>query len=73
MRFVLHRYDGRGHIYDLSAHDAERMRNRAVTLSAEEQQVEALCDEERYLELNTDVAEKAMYEGTYCNLQIVEV
>ena len=36
-----------------------------VGLSEEEQQIEALCEEERYLEITTDLAERATYEGTY--------
>ena len=32
--------------------------------------MEALCDEERYLELHTDLAEKTMYEGTFHRAKI---
>ena len=32
--------------------------------------MEALCDEERYLELHTDLAEKTMYEGTIHRAEI---
>lgn len=32
-------------------------------MTEDEMFVEKLCDEERYLELHTDVMEKAMYEG----------
>ena len=34
-----------------------------VQLTEEEQAVEKACDEERYLELHTDLQEAAMYEG----------
>ena len=37
-------------------------------MTEEEAFVEKLCDEERYLELHTDVMEKAMYEGNECLL-----
>lgn len=57
------RYDGRGHLYDLSQHDADVLKDRIVELSEEEKAVEQACDEERYLELHTDMQEKAMYEG----------
>ena len=57
------RYDGRGHLFNLRPYDSDfTPRNRA--LSDEEARIEALCDEERYLELHTDIAEKRLYEGT---------
>ena len=55
------RYDGRGHLHDLTQFDSELI--KAKTLSEEERHIEALCDEERYLELNTDILEKMLYEG----------
>ena len=62
---VCRRYDGRGHLYDLTKHDADLVRGQPVQLSEEEQAVEAACDEERYLELVSNVQEKAMYEGRF--------
>lgn len=34
-------------------------------LSAEEKRIDRLCEEERYLELHTDLAEKAALEGKF--------
>ncbi|XP_060067349.1 splicing factor, suppressor of white-apricot homolog isoform X2 [Ylistrum balloti] len=56
------RYDGRGHLFDLSAFDANNVKDTDQTLTEDEEQMEKLCDEERYLELRTDMAEKTMYE-----------
>ena len=44
-------------------HDADLNRDKRVPLTGEERTIERLCDEERYLELNTDVSEKMLYEG----------
>ena len=57
------RYDGRGHLYDLKPYDADVNKGRYEELTEEEKRVETLIDEERYLELHTDIAERAMYEG----------
>uniref|UniRef100_A0A0G2JDQ9 Splicing factor SWAP n=1 Tax=Mus musculus TaxID=10090 RepID=A0A0G2JDQ9_MOUSE len=47
-KILIDRYDGRGHLHDLSAYDAEYATwNRDYQLSEEEARVEALCDEER--------------------------
>ena len=62
------RYDGRGHLYDLSQYDADILDKQHEQLSKEEMAIEAACDEERYLELVTDVQEKAMYEGDVFSL-----
>lgn len=59
------RYDGRGHLHDLSAYDASNIKDTEPTLTEDEMQMEKLCDDERYLELRTDIAEKTMYEGTF--------
>lgn len=59
---VWRRYDCRGHLYDLTRHDADLVKGMPVELTEEERAVETACDEERYLELVTDVQEKAMYE-----------
>ncbi|XP_060564245.1 splicing factor, suppressor of white-apricot homolog isoform X2 [Ruditapes philippinarum] len=57
------RYDGRGHLYDLRPYDADNLKGLpAPVLTEDEKHVEQLCDEERYLELHTDIAEKNMYE-----------
>ena len=57
------RYDGRGHLYDLTPYDADLRKGPREELSEDEKKIEALCDEERYLELHTDLTEKSMYEG----------
>ena len=62
------RYDGRGHLYDLSTYDASRV--KPGQMSEDEKHIEALCDEERYLELKHDLAEKQMYEGTIVNMYL---
>jgi len=61
---ISYRYDGRGHLHDLSKFDCELV--RPTTLSEEDRHIEALCDEERYLELNSDILEKMLYEGQLC-------
>ncbi|XP_069612160.1 splicing factor, suppressor of white-apricot homolog isoform X3 [Ranitomeya imitator] len=64
------RYDGRGHLHDLSEYDAEHNSwNRNYNLSEEEARIEALCDEERYLALHTDLLEEeARQEEEYKRL-----
>ncbi|KAM4708818.1 splicing factor, suppressor of white-apricot homolog isoform 3-T4 [Discoglossus pictus] len=64
------RYDGRGHLHDLSDYDAEHNSwNRSYNLSEEEARIEALCDEERYLALHTDLLEEeARQEEEYKRL-----
>lgn len=57
------RYDGRGHLHDLSEYDAGSW-NHAYRLSEEEARIEALCDEERYLALHTDLLEEEARQGT---------
>lgn len=47
-KIMIDRYDGRGHLHDLSEYDAEYSTwNRDYQLSEEEARIEALCDEER--------------------------
>lgn len=58
------RFDGRGHLYDLRPYDADINKPGVSQLSSDEQRIERLCDEERYLELHTDIAEKAIQEGS---------
>ncbi|KAH9525838.1 hypothetical protein Btru_002516 [Bulinus truncatus] len=60
-RLMIDRYDGRGHLYDLATHDSENV-DKNPPLTEEEQAVEKACDEERYLELHTDVREAQIYE-----------
>ncbi|XP_070572800.1 splicing factor, suppressor of white-apricot homolog isoform X2 [Ptychodera flava] len=54
---MIDRYDGRGHLHDLSEYDLDAW-NREYQLSEEEARIEALCDEERYLALHTDLLEE---------------
>ncbi|XP_077164595.1 splicing factor, suppressor of white-apricot homolog isoform X2 [Paroedura picta] len=67
---LIDRYDGRGHLHDLSEYDAEYSTwNRDYQLSEEEARIEALCDEERYLALHTDLLEEeARQEEEYKRL-----
>ncbi|XP_049625160.1 splicing factor, suppressor of white-apricot homolog isoform X2 [Suncus etruscus] len=69
-KILVDRYDGRGHLHDLSEYDAEYSTwNRDYQLSEEEARVEALCDEERYLALHTDLLEEeARQEEEYKRL-----
>ncbi|KAI8739339.1 splicing factor, suppressor of white-apricot [Biomphalaria glabrata] len=60
-RLMIDRYDGRGHLYDLVSHDSENA-NKNPVLTEEEEAIEKACDEERYLELHTDVREAQIYE-----------
>ena len=62
---VAYRYDGRGHLYDLRPYDAEFVDSNNFVQSEKEKALEKACDEERYLELHTDVLTKQMYEGMY--------
>ncbi|XP_040203568.1 splicing factor, suppressor of white-apricot homolog isoform X3 [Rana temporaria] len=64
------RYDGRGHLHDLAEYDAEHNSwNRNYNISEEEARIEALCDEERYLALHTDLLEEeARQEEEYKRL-----
>ncbi|XP_033102184.1 splicing factor, suppressor of white-apricot homolog [Anneissia japonica] len=55
--FQIDRYDGRGHLHDLSEFDKDSW-NIIHKLSEEELRIEAVCDEERYLALNTDLFEE---------------
>ncbi|KAI1905019.1 hypothetical protein AGOR_G00011640 [Albula goreensis] len=65
---MIDRYDGRGHLHDLSEYDAGSW-NRNYQLSEEEARIEALCDEERYLALHTDLLEEeARQEEEYKRL-----
>ena len=52
-------------MYDLKPYDSSHA--QPCVLTAEEEKLEELCNEERYLELHTDVAEKKLYEGQYRN------
>uniref|UniRef100_G3Q0D5 Splicing factor, suppressor of white-apricot homolog n=1 Tax=Gasterosteus aculeatus aculeatus TaxID=481459 RepID=G3Q0D5_GASAC len=62
------RYDGRGHLHDLSEYDSGSW-NTSYQLSEEEARIEALLDEERYLALHTDLLEEeARQEEEYKRL-----
>ncbi|GCB60934.1 hypothetical protein scyTo_0014252 [Scyliorhinus torazame] len=66
---LIDRYDCRGHLHDLSECDAEYTWNRDYQLSEEEARIDALCDEERYLALHTDLLEEeARQEEEYRRL-----
>ncbi|XP_060699353.1 splicing factor, suppressor of white-apricot homolog isoform X3 [Hemiscyllium ocellatum] len=66
---LIDRYDCRGHLNDLSECDAEYTWNRDYQLSEEEARIDALCDEERYLALHTDLLEEeARQEEEYRRL-----
>ncbi|XP_008161694.1 splicing factor, suppressor of white-apricot homolog isoform X3 [Chrysemys picta bellii] len=69
-KIMIDRYDGRGHLHDLSEYDAEYSTwNRDYQLSEEEARIDALCDEERYLALHTDLLEEeARQEEEYKRL-----
>ncbi|XP_059397986.1 splicing factor, suppressor of white-apricot homolog isoform X1 [Carassius carassius] len=65
---MIDRYDGRGHLHDLSEYDAGSW-NHDYQLSEEEARIEALCDEERYLAMHTDLMEEeARQEEEYKRL-----
>ncbi|KAF0031325.1 hypothetical protein F2P81_015880 [Scophthalmus maximus] len=65
---TIDRYDGRGHLHDLSEYDSGSW-NTSYQLSEEEARIEALCDEERYLALHTDLLEEeARQEEEYKRL-----
>ncbi|XP_061163357.1 splicing factor, suppressor of white-apricot homolog [Saccostrea echinata] len=59
-KLQIDRYDGRGHLYDLKPYDSSHA--QPCVLTPEEKKLEEMCDEERYLELHTDVAEKKLHE-----------
>ncbi|XP_077995478.1 splicing factor, suppressor of white-apricot homolog [Glandiceps talaboti] len=54
---MIDRYDGRGYLHNLSEYEMDSW-NREYQLSEEEARIEALCDEERYLALHTDLLEE---------------
>ncbi|XP_077398360.1 splicing factor, suppressor of white-apricot homolog isoform X2 [Vanacampus margaritifer] len=65
---MIDRYDGRGHLHDLSEYDSGSW-NTSYQLSEEEARIEALCDEERYLAFHTDMLEEeARQEEEYKRL-----
>uniref|UniRef100_H3CKX5 Suppressor of white apricot N-terminal domain-containing protein n=1 Tax=Tetraodon nigroviridis TaxID=99883 RepID=H3CKX5_TETNG len=66
-RIMIDRYDGRGHLHDLSEYDSGSW--NSYQLSEEEERIEALCDEERYLALHSDLLEEeARQEEEYKRL-----
>ncbi|XP_030210980.1 splicing factor, suppressor of white-apricot homolog isoform X1 [Gadus morhua] len=67
-KITIDRYDGRGHVHDLSEYDSGSW-NTSYQLSEEEARIEALCDEERYLAMHTDLLEEeARQEEEYKRL-----
>ncbi|XP_019724281.1 splicing factor, suppressor of white-apricot homolog isoform X2 [Hippocampus comes] len=65
---MIDRYDGRGHLHDLSEYDSGSW-NTSYQLSEEETRIEALCDEERYLAFHADLLEEeARQEEEYKRL-----
>ncbi|KAM7145289.1 splicing factor, suppressor of white-apricot homolog isoform 3-T3 [Macrochelys suwanniensis] len=72
-KIMIDRYDGRGHLHDLSDYDAEYSTwNRDYQLSEEEARIDALCDEERYLALHTDLLEEEARQEAAAQAQNVE-
>lgn len=60
----LDRYDARGALHELSRFEAPPGGyDWRVELTRSEQEVEQLCDEERYRALHTDEDEELMYKG----------
>ncbi|VEL12346.1 unnamed protein product [Protopolystoma xenopodis] len=62
---MIDRYDCRGYLADISVYDTDHVLRRAPSLSIEEQDIEKLCDYERYLELREDLPENVSEEGEY--------
>ena len=56
------RFDGRGYLSEAALADCEK-EQVSLTLSPEDIHIEKECDEERYLDLHTDVSERLMFEG----------
>uniref|UniRef100_UPI00358F0377 splicing factor, suppressor of white-apricot homolog isoform X2 n=1 Tax=Myxine glutinosa TaxID=7769 RepID=UPI00358F0377 len=56
---MIDRYDGRGHLHDLSDYDSQSTWNHDNRVTEEEARIDALCDEERYLALHVDLLEEA--------------
>lgn len=65
-----YRYDGRGHLHDLSEYDSGSW-NTSYQLSEEEERIEALCDEERYLALTSDLLEEEARQGGSLLLELL--
>ena len=64
---LIGRYDGRGHLHDLSDYDSQSTWNRDNRVTEEEARIDALCDEERYLALHVDLIEEAARQGVRCS------
>ncbi|GAB5578949.1 splicing factor [Prionailurus iriomotensis] len=65
-KILIDRYDGRGHLHDLSEYDAEYSTwNRDYQLSEEEARIDAVCDEEseEYKRLSEALAEDGSYNA----------
>jgi hypothetical protein len=52
-------------LFDLDEHDAEKFHKnpKQNVLTNDEEEIERLCDEERYLALNKCLEEEALYQG----------
>ena len=59
------RYDGRGALSDLKAHEAQPGMSADECLTEAERKVELLCNEERYRALHCNEDEEALYQGNY--------
>ncbi|XP_014668430.1 PREDICTED: splicing factor, suppressor of white-apricot homolog isoform X2 [Priapulus caudatus] len=58
---MIDRYDGRGHVYDLNQYEADTA-SRHYQASEEEERIERLCDEERYMAMYKDLLEEKTYQ-----------
>ncbi|XP_033627134.1 splicing factor, suppressor of white-apricot homolog [Asterias rubens] len=52
------RYDGRAHLHSLSEYQSVGWVSSRQNISAEEERIEAVCDEERYMALHKDMMEE---------------
>ncbi|XP_038058671.1 splicing factor, suppressor of white-apricot homolog isoform X2 [Patiria miniata] len=57
---MIDRYDGRGHLPSLSEYEDSWLGSRRQEISGEEERIEALCDEERYMALHKDMMEEEL-------------
>ena len=57
------RYDGRAHLHSLSEYQSVGWVSSRQNISAEEERIEAVCDEERYMALHKDMMEEEQRQG----------
>ncbi len=52
-------------MYDLDEYDAEiiNKKSRQIQFTSDEEEIERLCDDERYLALNKCLEEEALHQG----------